>query len=59
MIDRYIKTGIKGAIVVTSSGLGSRPISGCLTYSATKSFATFIAEGLNFELEGKVDVISY
>ena len=28
-------------------------------YAATKSFDTFIAEGLNYEFAGKVDVISY
>jgi short-subunit dehydrogenase len=50
---------VKPGVLVTSSGLGSIPIAGFLTYSATKSFATFIAEGLNFELKGKVDVISY
>ena len=30
-----------------------------LTYSACKAFANNLAEGLNFELKGKVDVISY
>jgi len=45
--------------VVTSSGLGARPISGCITYSACKSFSSYIAEGLNYELEGSVDVLSY
>ena len=28
-------------------------------YAATKSFDTFIAEGLNHEFAGKIDVISY
>lgn len=32
---------------------------GGLTYSACKSFAGFIGEGLNFELDGKVDVLNY
>ena len=45
--------------MITSSGLGARPIAGTITYSACKSFAGFIGEGLNFELNGKVDVINY
>lgn len=35
------------------------PIGGMVTYCATKTFASFIAAGLNFELQGKVDVMSY
>lgn len=50
---------MKSAIIVTSSGLGAIPLSGTVTYSATKSFASFVAEGLNYELAGKVDVLSY
>jgi len=46
-------------MIVTSSGLGSKPIPGFLAYSSTKAFANFIAQGLNYELKGKVDVISY
>ena len=50
----------KSAILVTSSGLGSLPFPNMLTYSASKSFASFLAEGLNYELKHKgIDVISY
>lgn len=59
LVDRHTKTGVKGAIVVTSSGLGAVPVSGLITYSSCKSFASFLAEGLSYELEGKVDVMSY
>jgi short-subunit dehydrogenase len=45
--------------LITTSGLGERPMAGTITYSACKSFAGFIGEGLNFELKGKVDVINY
>jgi short-subunit dehydrogenase len=55
MVNRDKKSGL----IVVSSGLGHKPVSGTITYSASKSFASFIAEGLNYELEGKVDVMSY
>ena len=58
-LERYKEKGKKGAIVVTSSGLGSRPVSGTITYSATKSFASFIAEGCNHEFKDKIDFLSY
>jgi hypothetical protein len=45
--------------LITTSRLGEMPMPGGLTYSACKSFAGFIGEGLNFELEGKVDVLNY
>ena len=35
------------------------PFPGVITYSATKSFTAYLAEGLHYELEGKVDVLSY
>lgn len=50
---------MKSALLITSSGLGERPIAGVITYSACKSFAGFIAEGLNYEFKGKIDVINY
>jgi short-subunit dehydrogenase len=43
MVKRYENSRTKGAILVTSSGMGSRPISGTITYSASKSFASFLA----------------
>ena len=44
---------------MTSSLLGEKPFPGILTYSACKSLAGFVAEGLNYELDGKVDVLNY
>jgi len=58
-LERHEQTGKKAALIVTSSGLGFKPIPGFLAYSATKNFASYIAEGLNYELKGKVDVMSY
>jgi len=40
--------------------LGAIPVAGILTYSSSKAFCTFLAEGLNFELKKKgIDVISF
>jgi short-subunit dehydrogenase len=58
-VERFKEKKIKGAIVVTASGFASRPIAGSITYSATKTFASFIAEGLNHELKDKIDFMSY
>jgi len=35
------------------------PVSGVQTYCATKTFASYIAEALHYETEGKVDIMSY
>ena len=59
MLDRAKKSKTRGAIIVTSSGLGSIAVPGCISYSASKSFSSFIAEGLNFELKQHIDVMSY
>ena len=59
MVDRCEKKGKKSAILVTTSGLGLFPCTGFLAYSSCKSFANNLAEGLNFELKDKIDVISY
>ena len=45
--------------MVVSSGLGARAISGSTAYSAAKSFSSFIAEALNTEFEGQIDIMSY
>jgi short-subunit dehydrogenase len=47
----------RSAIVVTSSVFGQRPVGGAsIVYSATKSLASFLAVGLSYELEAKIDV---
>ena len=35
------------------------PMSGILPYNMSKSFSSFLAEGLNIELKDKIDVMSY
>ena len=45
--------------MVTSSGLGTVPAPYCLPYSCSKSFVGYLARGLSFELEGKVECIDW
>jgi short-subunit dehydrogenase len=45
--------------LIVSSGLGSIPTPGFITYSASKSFSSFLGQGLNFELKDKIDVMSF
>lgn len=59
LVDQIIARNHIAAMVVTSSGLGSMAIPGCTNYSGEKSLAGFLAEGLNFELKGKIDCISW
>ena len=59
LIDRHTKQGTKSAIIVTSSMASTFPMAGHDTYCASKTFASYMAVGLNFELQGKVDVLSY
>lgn len=52
--------GKKSAIIITSSAFGQRPTGGAsIVYSATKSLASFLAIGLSYELEGKIDVLAW
>lgn len=39
LLKRKEKLGQKAALIITGSGLGHRPVSGTITYSAAKSFA--------------------
>jgi len=47
------------AIVITASGLALKPFGGVLAYSCTKTFVNFLGQGLSYELEGKVDCLSW
>lgn len=59
LIDQLLARGKLAALVITSSGLGSVPVAGILDYSCTKTFVDFLAQGLSYELEGKVDCLSW
>lgn len=50
---------MKSALIVTSSSIATRVAPGNVAYSASKSFASYIAQGLEYELRGKVDVLNY
>ena len=58
LLKRYEKTGQKAAMIFTSSDYANIPIPGIVTYSACKSFTSFLGEGLHSELKDKVDIIS-
>ncbi len=49
----------RSAIIVTSSIAGTTPMPSSLAYSSAKTFVTFLAQGLFYELKNKIDVMSY
>ena len=60
MVSQLSARSKRSGLVVTSSGLACLPVPGTLAYSAAKSFSSYIAEGLHYELKDKnVDVLSY
>lgn len=59
LVEQMLARNHLSAIVVTSSGLGTNPYPGILTYSCTKVFVDYLARGLNFELKGKIDCLSW
>lgn len=60
LVDQMIARDHKGAIVVTSSIASYRVLPGMTNYSASKSFASFLAQGLNYELgDKKIDVLDW
>jgi len=50
---------LKSAVLVVASQAAVVPLSGLATYSATKTFASFVAEALNTEFSNEIDFISY
>ena len=56
---RLAEKGRKAALIFVSSAAGSNPSPGNIIYCASKTFCCFLGEGLFYEFEGKVDVISY
>jgi len=50
---------LRGSIIIVSSGLGSIPVSGAITYSASKAFAGYLGQGLNYEFKSKIDVMTF
>ena len=58
LLKRYEKTGQKAAMIFTSSDYANIPIPGIVTYSACKSFTSFLGEGLHSELKDKVELMN-
>lgn len=59
LLNKQLSRGKRSAIVVTSSGFGLYPAPGSSIYSSSKAFATFLGQGLNYELKGKIDVMAF
>jgi len=60
LVNQLMAREERSAIVVTSSGLGSRPIAGCVTYSAANACSSFMAQALSYELKkSNVDVMDW
>jgi len=58
-VDKLVNRKKKPAIVIVASVLATKPTAGILDYSCTKTFVDFLGQGLSYELEGKVDCISW
>lgn len=59
LLNQMLARKKMSAIIITSSGLGSVAVPGILPYSMAKSFSSFLGQGLNVELKGKIDVLSF
>ena len=59
LLPQILRRDHKSALVVTSSIAAEQPIPHCLAYSCTKIFVSYLARGLSYELEGKVDCIDW
>ena len=59
LIQQMLARNKRSAIMITTSMAAHRPLAGVTTYCATKSMASFLAQGLSYELEGKIDCMSW
>lgn len=59
LVDRYEMRKLKSGVLFTSSIAHAIPMPGLSTYSTVKRFITHLAQCLNFEFKGKVDVTAY
>jgi short-subunit dehydrogenase len=59
MIDKLLARKEKSAMIVTASVAGLRSMAGNTIYGCTKTFATFLGEGLSFEYKGKIDFLAW
>jgi 17beta-estradiol 17-dehydrogenase / very-long-chain 3-oxoacyl-CoA reductase len=59
LLNQLLARKQRSGIIITSSGVGSFPAAGMITYSASKAFASFLGQGLNYELKDSIDVMSF
>jgi 17beta-estradiol 17-dehydrogenase / very-long-chain 3-oxoacyl-CoA reductase len=59
LLNQLLARKKRSGIVITSSGLGSVPVPGVISYSAAKAFSSYLGQALNIELRSKIDVISF
>ena len=60
LVNQMIERKERSAIIVTNSGLGMRPIPGCVAYSAANACSNFMAQALNYELNPhKIHIMSW
>jgi short-subunit dehydrogenase len=59
LLKKQFMRSKRSGILIVTSGIGTTPASGVITYSAAKAFSRFLGQGLNYELKDKIDVISF
>ena len=59
LVNLLLERPKKSAIIYTNSKLGMIPAPGSIVYSSTKAFLINFAQGLNYEVKNKIDVMTY
>lgn len=59
MLNQLLNRDKRSAIVITSSVAATLVFPCGVPYCMSKTFVTYLAEGLNYELKDKIDVLSY
>jgi short-subunit dehydrogenase len=56
--EKILGRSKRSGVIITGSQFGEYASSGFLSYGASKSFAKFVGQGLNFEWKDKADVLT-
>ena len=59
LVDQMYNRKQRSAIVISSSIAALRPSPAHLIYACSKTFATYLGKGLNYELKDKIDVLAW
>ena len=59
MANQLINRQKRSGVIITTDGMGARPLPGWAAYSATKAFDRYLALALNYEFKHRIDVLSY